>query len=95
MQDALDELGRQVAEQALVALVGRSCGAVSAVEYLGFVAGGGDDRHWELNWRADCTGMFRDVKLVVLPEFLEMDAELLTSQLAIMLTDQVLAGLAG
>lgn len=94
MDPALEELGRQVAHQALVELVGRSCGAVDAVDYLGAVAGGGsDDPHWKLSWRADLAGGQRDVQLVVLPEFLEMDLELLVSQLVIMLTEQVLEGL--
>ncbi|GEM_PF-2485353 len=94
MQEAIDQLGREVAQQAQVELAGRSFGAVGAVDYLGADAAAADDEpHWQLRWRADLTGEQREVQLVILPEFLEMDRELLVSQLVIMLSQQVLEGL--
>ena len=95
MREAIEQLGQEVARQAQVELAGRSFGAVAAVDYLGADSAAADDTpHWQLKWRADLTGEQREVQLVILPEFLEMDSELLVSQLVIMLTQLVLEGLA-
>ncbi|MBN2082512.1 hypothetical protein JW859_09955 [bacterium] len=103
MREAMEQLGHAVAEQALADVSGRSFGAVTSLElaqvlYSG-ADGNGDDAasggYWELIWCADCTGDSRDIHLVVLPEFLEMEPELLVSQLAMLLADRVIESFAG
>jgi hypothetical protein len=74
MQQAMEQLGREIGRQASIDLVGS-----------------GEAQHWELAWEADCAGVSRTLTLVVLPEFLELEPELLVSQLAVMLADRALA----
>lgn len=96
MREAIEQLGLDVAQQALADLAGRSFGAVAAVDYIDATAGEArGEPHWQLEWRVDCTGEQRVVQLIVLPEFLAMDADLLSNQLAVMLSERVMEGLAG
>jgi len=101
MREAMEQLGHAVAEQALAGVSGRSFGAVTSLELAQVLlhedtdAGEADGGSWELVWCADSAGDSRDVRLVVLPEFLEMEPELLVSQLALMLTDRVIDAFSG
>lgn len=92
MQQEMEQLGWEIARAASVDLAGRSFGALTALELVRVQAvGEGEAQHWELAWEADCAGVSRTLQLVVLPDFLEMEPELLVSQLAVMLADRVLA----
>ena len=92
MQEAMETLGFTVAQQATAELSGRSFGALNTLELVRVQASGeGENQHWELAWEADCIGDSKTIQLVLLPEFLEMEPELLVSQLVVMLVDRVLA----
>jgi hypothetical protein len=92
MQQAMEQLGREIGRQASIDLAGRSFGALAELELVRVQAvGSGEAQHWELAWEADCAGVSRTLTLVVLPEFLELEPELLVSQLAVMLADRALA----
>ena len=93
MHAAIAELGRLVAEAAVVELAQRSFGAVETVEFTDgqeFVTG--DEAHWVLTWAVESAGFADDVKLVFLPEFLDTEPELLVSQFAALLVEKALAG---
>jgi len=88
----MEQLGWEIARAASIDLAGRSFGALADLELVRVQAvGEGGGQHWELAWEADCAGDRRTLQLVVLPEFLELEPELLVSQLAVMLADRVLA----
>lgn len=87
----MEQLGFAVAVAASAELAGRSFGALNNLELVRVQAvGEGDGQHWEIAWEADCLGDSQTIQLIVLPEFLEMEPELLVSQLAMMLVDRVL-----
>ena len=91
MQQAMEQLGREIAKQAAAELSGRSFGALNALELVRVQAvGEGEGQHWELAWEADCLGDSKTIQLVLLPEFLEIEPEILVSQLVMMLIDRVL-----
>ena len=91
MREAVDELGRLVAEASLVELTKRSFGAVDAVRFVTAIeAAANGDKHWIMKWSVESTGLATEVQLVLLPDFLETEPELLVSQFSALLIERAL-----
>jgi len=91
MHEAITELGRLCAEAALTELGKRSFGAVEAVRFKsGEEVVTGNEAHWLMTWEVESAGFADDVKLVLLPEFLDTEPELLVSQFAALLVEKAL-----
>ena len=91
LQNIVDELGAQVAVAAVTELASRSFGAVDTVAYHSATEQvTDDDSHWVMIWNVGSIGIEEEIKLVLLPEFLDADPELLISQFASMLIEKAL-----
>ena len=92
MEDALSELGQRVALQLQAELAGRTFGACDAVTFAEASAREAEgETHYQLSWQVSTVGGESTVTAVVLPDFLELEPELLISQLVALLAERVLS----